>query len=578
MTDDDEMRRKPKQLGDAQWRFILKVRGAVARDHVSFFKENNWRNISPTTGSFDSNLLNCNSKRTSTVDSFYVKPVASWLPHLLIKNFVPSCPRCKSKAYVNAMKSRWINCPTVLYCTSRNRYLDTHLYPCDKCKRSFAGYNKKSMQLEAAVYQSYFNFYLGHGYGVEEELYRSIVDQSATESTASIAKRLKTQAYNQYYADYQLYLSAVAIKKITRPKKKQKTLTEMFPKVRADMNLEKLVRKKVDHDSWVSRCKLSINEAKAKLDKDIRFDTMLGDKDDHNIHGRNNTLAGLGSTKLRRLMSAGVNSMQELLAAQIDDRNITNALLNNLIGGWQLKVLAYYQHYQDTVDRLEDELISIEAQRDVAATNLENYKASILPLPSPPTTTPRGIVNPYRRGNAPTVEEDTLPPLFSPFGDKHGYNGKVLSKHRIDCIVMTVFNVRKQFQEAKMKCLTAAILKMDFNYKLAHKVRVWTKQGQSFCPYKCIVTIQNEDGLTVFWKALKHSESLSEIADDLRHLRTRLNRNAFAASNPAATLPPDKELPESVKVVYVDNCCSVSATLKAIFPGVLIKLDVYFTG
>jgi hypothetical protein len=82
--------------------------------------------------------------------------------------------------------------------------------------------------------------------------------------------------------------------------------------------------------------------------------------------------------------------------------------------------------------------------------------------------------------------------------------------------VTTVFNARKEFREAKMKCLMAIFLKIDFIYKLAQKGRVWLKQGQSFVPYKGIVTIQNENGLTVFWKALKHSESFSEIEDDLR--------------------------------------------------------------
>jgi hypothetical protein len=149
----------------------------------------------------------------------------------------------------------------------------------------------------------------------------------------------------------------------------------------------------------------------------------------------------------------------------------------------------------------------------------------------------------------------------------------VLSKYRIDSIVTTVYNSRKKFQEAKMKGLSAVILKIDFNYKLAHKVRVWLKQGQSFVPFKCILTIQNEDGLTVFWKALKHSESFSEISEDLRRLRLRLNRNK-AASN-GNVVVADEHLPESVKVVYVDNCCQVRRSLQSVFGDVLVKLDVF---
>jgi hypothetical protein len=102
---------------------------------------------------------------------------------------------------------------------------------------------------------------------------------------------------------------------------------------------------------------------------------------------------------------------------------------------------------------------------------------------------------------------------------------------------------------------------------------VWTKQGQSFVPYKCLVTVQNEDGLTVFWKALKHSESFSEIVEDLRRLRLRLNRNMAASKS--NVIVPDNQLDESVKVIYVHNCCQVKQSLQGIFPNVLVKLNVF---
>jgi hypothetical protein len=172
---------------------------------------------------------------------------------------------------------------------------------------------------------------------------------------------------------------------------------------------------------------------------------------------------------------------------------------------------------------------------------------------------------------ADVLEEcDRRPPLFSQFAEKSGYNGRVLSKYRIDCIVTTVFNHRKQYIQCKMQGLRASILKVDFNYKIAKKIRVWTKQGKSFQPFKCLVTFQNEDGFTVFWKAMKHSESFSEIKDDLARLRIRLNRNlrafkvekqrqdrlaAEAAGMDVVDIPiPDEE---AVRLIYVDNCCGV---------------------
>jgi hypothetical protein len=100
-----------------------------------------------------------------------------------------------------------------------------------------------------------------------------------------------------------------------------------------------------------------------------------------------------------------------------------------------------------------------------------------------------------------------------------------------------------------------------------------TKQGQSFSPYRCIVTIQNEDGLTVYWKALKHSESFNEIKEDLDRLRKRLNRNKALSAGCLAAGTTNN--PESVKVVYVDNCCNVCNTIKACYPGADVKLDAF---
>jgi hypothetical protein len=113
--------------------------------------------------------------------------------------------------------------------------------------------------------------------------------------------------------------------------------------------------------------------------------------------------------------------------------------------------------------------------------------------------------------------------------------------------------------------------------------------------FKCIiVTIQNEDGLTVFWKALKHSESFTEIKEDLIRLRKRLNHNAKAQHEAREQQKQQedeeqkqqededyvRETPlgnnyQAVKLVYVDNCCNVKNIVKSCFPNAVIKLDVF---
>ena len=75
------------------------------------------------------------------------------------------------------------------------------------------------MKLDSSAYGSYFTFYLGHGYVVDEQLHRYIVELAANDSTAMIHRRLNRMHYDHYFDDYQLYLTAVASDKV-RPKNK----------------------------------------------------------------------------------------------------------------------------------------------------------------------------------------------------------------------------------------------------------------------------------------------------------------------------------------------------------------------
>ena len=188
-------RNKPQPLSEVQWKFVLKTRSAINNDARAFFKVHDWKWVVPTNGGrFDSSILS----KPSSVEDFYVKPIATWVPHLLIPNHIPSCPHCKVNKNVDTVGARWMNCPKVLYGTSRYRYLDTVLYPCKLCGRRFAGYNKQSMQLDSSLYYGFFTFYLGHGFAVDEDLYRFIIKSASTASTASIEKKLKRMAYDAY--------------------------------------------------------------------------------------------------------------------------------------------------------------------------------------------------------------------------------------------------------------------------------------------------------------------------------------------------------------------------------------------
>lgn len=501
------------QYGQAQLEFIKKTRDAARSNPKAFFAQNNWRNISPSGGKYDSTLLDSNSTRTWDVEEFYIKSIALWVPQWLVPTHTPTCPHCKSSSHVHTDKAKWIGSPKILYGKERHRYLDTMLYPCKACDKTFAGYNQESMKLDAKVYYGFFNFYLGHRYAVDEELYRHIVEESSTLSTASIAQRLKACAYSAYYDDQQLYFSAVGAKKI-RPKKKQKTLEGILVPI-TDKTQATLQRRKVHAQTQVTRVRGQVNAEVARHATDLVFGDLMKSKKNHNVVGNDNLIPGLGPTKIERLIHHGITTAFDLMQADPEAEDLIP--LRHLLPSWQRKAEVYYEKIQQRVDSLKIEYEEVKTDLKDATKAYVDYM-----------NTPR-VRNPYSRANLqrrrnlpvqPEIENNGEPPEFAKFDDRKGYNGRYLSKYRIDQLVTSVFRHRKAFIESKMKGLTATLVKVDFNYKIASKIRVWTKQGQSFTPFKCIVTVQNEDGLTIFWKALKHSESFSEIQADLVRLRT----------------------------------------------------------
>jgi hypothetical protein len=401
---------KPKPLSEAQWSFVLRTRSAINNDARLFFKSHDWKCIFPTKGGrCDSSIL----AKSSTVEDFYVKAIAAWVPHLLVPNHVPCCPHCKTHKHVDIVKARWINCPKVLYGTSRYRYLDTVLYPCKLCGRRFAGYNKESMHLDSSLYYGFFTFYLGHGFAVDDELYRFVIESANTASTASIEKKLKRIAYDAYYEDHQLYLTAIGLKKI-RPKKKQKTIDELFPAKSTSTELQSLLNLRARCSSELSKAKVAYTAAVNKSKNDLAFKNMIGDKENHNVHGRRNYLPGLGATKLRKLIEAGIDTCQELLSA--DPRAHPNI---KPFAKWQSFVECYYESLAAVASGKKLDMEQAQERYDEVLDQLVVYQNE------------HGEID---LTSAPERDQATseLPTKFSDFKDSNGFNGRVLSKYRID--------------------------------------------------------------------------------------------------------------------------------------------------
>ena len=185
----------------------------------SFFQSRNWRCINPPNGKYSSLI------KSMYADSFYVRPVAIWLPDRLIPDFVPTCPHCKSNKHVDLRKARWQNSPKLLYGVNGYRYLDTKLYPCHLCKRQFTGYNPESMKHDGHQYIGFFNFHLSGRFAVDEELFSFICSNYDT-PTPKIHRTLQQMAIDSYLNDCQLYLHAVRIKKVKKQRPMSAVMTQ----------------------------------------------------------------------------------------------------------------------------------------------------------------------------------------------------------------------------------------------------------------------------------------------------------------------------------------------------------------
>ena len=112
--------------GPSQEAFIQKTRQTVEAMGVRFFDRKDWTRITPSGG--QNTCLN-GSDLSMYAETFYVKPLAVWIPHLLVPFFLPSCPNCERRDGISlAPKLKWIDRPKILYGIRSHRYLDTIYY------------------------------------------------------------------------------------------------------------------------------------------------------------------------------------------------------------------------------------------------------------------------------------------------------------------------------------------------------------------------------------------------------------------------------------------------------------------
>ena len=449
--------------GQPQKDFITKTRGDIKTAGRGYFYNRDWTNLLPNRGR--NTCLN-NDDLQMYAYSFYIKPIAAWVPHLILpNNHMPACPKCESNKSIDLGQSDWIANPIILYGVRSHKYLDTWLYKCRDCKSSFNGYNEVSLQKSGSALLGIFNFRLSRGFAVDDELYSCIINNSK-QTTASTYRTIARQCSDKYYTDLIFYCQAVLAKKVVgdRPNtvagsRGQRTLDAHLTEQQFDpLKIQKEQLVKVDRELRQKAC---------KFETDVPFGNIFKQKSDRNNWGL--PFAGIGAAKCQKLILRGILTAKELLEYEGNDPEI--------LPQWKGIVERYYAELKKEVDSLSEKKSELEALLGIV------YQR---PSTGPYSEQPR---------NQQPAEPPAPPPPFGKFTDPLKCNGRVVPKATIDRLVATDFLERKPLQDAKMRSLSFSILKIDAHYKVPPKIKVYTGRGVCFSPYKCGVTIQNEDSM-----------------------------------------------------------------------------------
>ena len=541
------VQKKAVKYSVAQDRFVKKTRQQIDTDGSSFFDDHDWRNIIPSGGSRSS------LRKAVTVESFYVKPIAAWVPDKLFENHVPSCPRCRSPRYVDCSAARWINFPKVLFGVSSHQYLDTKLYPCRGCGKRFTGYNRESMDLDEEKYMGFFNIYLSARFAVNEELI-SFITNMYDKSTSTIHRILTGMATDKYLNDHIYYLHACRAKRVKqRPKnvrkedQSQTTLDPLLVGVSEAPEASPAERTLLRLQCDLKRTRLNLRSAEMTAAGVIDFARLRKVKNGRNR--RSQILASVGVGKLDQFMGAGIHSGRDLVEyTGIHPVWSQTPRRREAFRDLREQCQHIFNARNEVVSRLEQEvsLLQIEIDKKQEEVDLQN-NLGLIDLVGRDDDRQAELIRNLEKGN----------PIFSKMTDPVGYNARIISAGRIDQILLTDFLERKPVQQAKMVGKMSEIVKIDFEYKLPDNVYVYEGVGKCFRPYKSLCTVHNQDNQTVYWKVCAGGEAMDEITPGLIALRERQKDH------------------QEVKLVYVDNTDSVGDKLKAIFPTAEIREDPF---
>ena len=276
---------------------------------------------------------------------------------------------------------KWIRQPKICFGLRSHRYLDTKLYYCDGCKRRFAGYDKKSLQLDAHQWAGYFPFNLSSQFAIDEDLYSYIVN-AGNLPTSTIKKQLDRMAYQKYFSDHQYYLYLVGAKRI-----KSKTASGDKNQSLIDSHFQKSSTKETQVDRQRRLAKVQYDNYSrelARAERSLKAGLPLRDliqfKNNRNNYGGRSTLKSIGITKLQRLLNMGLETGMDVL--NCDEEGVKDSW-KNIISNRLDELRDTITDLRDLVEKSSTELALFDIVIEDAADALVEPRQVLPPPPSP---------------------------------------------------------------------------------------------------------------------------------------------------------------------------------------------------
>ena len=521
---------KPR-CGKAQAEFIEKTRGR-AKDDPTMLRGIDWRLIACS-----SSHLSLTGAKKISVDSFYVKDIAMWMPHVVMTNCVPACNRCEEKTGVDVSRWSWVDNPKMLHGLHTHRYLDSVEYFCITCGKDFQAWNEDTLRMDGEEVAGVLNFRTSSNLAVDDELCSFVVAHS-TDTTTLTHQRVK-DLQSDHWVNMALACHRAVLANRVKPVLKTGPIDCILSDRPETERQKKRKALRWEHAKLVR----AVASKQSSFDADISFTAIARRKENRNSIGE--IFPGIGKGKCQTLIRHGILSAKSLLEHEGDFPAIKCS--------WKATV---QKHHDD----LQTELAHLKGKCEAALTEL-NLDTSIF-----------GDVSTNNTGNpspAPATaaeDEEEEKPRFSDLCDPTGFNCRVVSPATVNRIDMTDFVRRRSLQLAKMRSIKCKCWKIDWHYKLASKIKVCQGRGKCFSPCKSALTVQNEDAMTVFWKFCEGTESIETAKKDLILLK---KRNTLLCAN-------DPDHSGEIFCTWVDNCCQVGPKTKEIAGAEThVKLDSF---